>query len=217
LRILLIEDDTSLGRAVRDHLIAQNQAVDWVETREDAHAAYQGVLYDFVLLDLRLPDGNGLEFLQSLRDAKDATPVIILTAHDQVSDRIAGLNHGADDYLVKPFDLRELSARMLAVTRRLSGQAKSEIILGNMVVDMENKRVFIEGGEVGLSGREWTILEYMARRPSMLVSKGQIEEAIYAFGSEIESNAVEVYVSRLRKKIGRDKIKTHHGRGYSLC
>jgi len=217
MRVLLIEDDKSLGSAVRDHLAKQKHALDWMLTKEDAIAAHAAIIYDFILLDLRLPDGNGLEFLQSLRTNKDATPVIILTAHDQVSDRIAGLNHGADDYLVKPFDLDELSARIQAVQRRLYGQTKSEIILGRMVIDMDNKRVFIEGHDVPLSGREWTILEYLARHPSMLVSKGQIEEAIYAFGSEIESNAVEVYVSRLRKKIGRDRIKTHHGRGYSLC
>ena len=217
MRVLLIEDDKSLGRAVRDHLINQNNAVDWAETLEDAYAAVATTHYDFILLDLRLPDGSGLDFLKNIRAKNLGSPVVILTAHDQISERIEGLNSGADDYIVKPFDLYELTARIGAVARRTNGLSKSEIRIGSMTLDMENKRLFIEKKEIELSSREWVIIEHMATHPNMLVTKAQIEDTIYAFGSEVESNTVEVYISRLRKKIGKDRIKTHHGRGYSLC
>lgn len=217
MRVLLVEDDKSLGRAVRDHLVNQNNAVDWAETLEDAYAAVSTTRYDFILLDLRLPDGSGLDFLKNIRTKNLTSPVVILTAHDQISERIEGLNSGADDYIVKPFDLYELTARIGAVARRTNGLSKSEIKIGSMTLDMENKRIFIDNKEVELSAREWAIIEHMASHPNMLVTKAQIEDTIYAFGSEVESNTVEVYISRLRKKIGKDRIKTHHGRGYSLC
>lgn len=217
MRVLLIEDDKSLGRAVRDHLINQNNAVDWAETLEDAYSAVATTHYDFILLDLRLPDGSGLDFLKNIRAKNLGSPVVILTAHDQISERIEGLNSGADDYIVKPFDLYELTARIGAVARRTNGLSKSEIRIGSMTLDIENKRLFIDNKEVELSSREWAIIEHMATHPNMLVTKAQIEDTIYAFGSEVESNTVEVYISRLRKKIGKDRIKTHHGRGYSLC
>ena len=217
MRVLLIEDDKSLGRAVRDHLINQNNAVDWAETLEDAYSAVATTHYDFILLDLRLPDGSGLDFLKNIRAKNLGSPVVILTAHDQISERIEGLNSGADDYIVKPFDLYELTARIGAVARRTNGLSKSEIRIGSMTLNMENKRLFINNKEVELSSREWAIIEHMATHPNMLVTKAQIEDTIYAFGSEVESNTVEVYISRLRKKIGKDRIKTHHGRGYSLC
>ena len=217
MRVLLIEDDKSLGRAVRDHLVNQNNAVDWAENLEDAYAAVSTTRYDFILLDLRLPDGSGLDFLKNIRTKNLTSPVVILTAHDQISERIEGLNSGADDYIVKPFDLYELTARIGAVARRTHGLSKSEIKIGSMTLDMKNKRIFIDDKEVELSSREWAIIEHMASHPNMLVTKAQIEDTIYAFGSEVESNTVEVYISRLRKKIGKDRIKTHHGRGYSLC
>lgn len=217
MRVLLIEDDKSLGRAVRDHLGNQNNAIDWAENLEDAYAAVSTTRYDFILLDLRLPDGSGLDFLKNIRTKNLTSPVVILTAHDQISERIEGLNSGADDYIVKPFDLYELTARIGAVARRTNGLSKSEIKIGSMTLDMENKRIFIDDKEVELSSREWAIIEHMASHPNMLVTKAQIEDTIYAFGSEVESNTVEVYISRLRKKIGKDRIKTHHGRGYSLC
>ena len=216
MRVLLIEDDKSLGRAVRDHLINQNNAVDWAETLEDAYSAVATTHYDFILLDLRLPDGSGLDFLKNIRAKNLGSPVVILTAHDQISERIEGLNSGADDYIVKPFDLYELTARIGAVARRTNGLSKSEIRIGSMTLDMENKRLFIDNKEIELSSREWAIIEHMATHPNMLVTKAQIEDTIYAFGSEVESNTVEVYISRLRKKIGKDRNKTHHGRGYSL-
>ena len=185
MRVLLIEDDKSLGRAVRDHLVNQNNAVDWAATLEDADAAVSTTRYDFILLDLRLPDGSGLDFLKNIRTKNLTSPVVILTAHDQISERIEGLNSGADDYIVKPFDLYELTARIGAVARRTNGLSKSEIKIGSMTLDMENKRIFIDNKEVELRAREWAIIEHMASHPNMLVTKAQIEDTIYAFVSEV--------------------------------
>lgn len=216
MRILLVEDDQILGEAVRDHVLANGHAVDWFATVADARAALEVTGYGLVLLDLRLPDGSGLTLLKRLRAGGDATPVIILTAHDQISDRIEGLNSGADDYLIKPFDLDELSARILAVARRYAGKPASIVRLPGLVIDLANRHLLADGAAVSLSAREWAVLERLMERPGAIVSKIQIEEALYAFGSEIESNTVEVYVSRLRKKIGRDRIATVRGLGYSL-
>lgn len=216
MRILLIEDDEILGEAVRDHVIASGHAVDWFGTVSDAAAAVEVASYGLILLDLRLPDGSGLTLLKKLREREDATPVIILTAHDQISDRIEGLNSGADDYLVKPFDLNELSARIHAVARRYGGKPASLLRLPGVVVDQVNRHLTVDDAPVSLSSREWAVLERLLERPGAIVSKDQIEEALYAFGSEIESNTVEVYVSRLRKKIGKERISTMRGVGYSL-
>ncbi|MBB3977070.1 two-component system OmpR family response regulator [Rhizobium azooxidifex] len=216
MRVLLIEDDAILGEAVRDHVAAGGHAVDWVLELDDARAATKAVHYALILLDLRLPDGSGIAFLRALRDAGDRTPVIILTAHDQISDRIEGLNSGADDYLVKPFNLGELSARMLAVVRRYGGNPSPVIRLGALEIGPADRRIVSGDQEITLSGREWAVLDVLLARPGATVSKGQIEEALYAFGSEIESNTVEVYVSRVRKKLGHDHILTVRGVGYRL-
>ncbi|WP_275788057.1 response regulator transcription factor [Pararhizobium gei] len=216
MRILLVEDNMILGEAVRDHIVAAGHAVDWMTVLEDARAALHAVSYGLVLLDLRLPDGSGISLLKEMRAGKKTTPVIILTAHDQISDRIEGLNSGADDYLVKPFDLGELSARMLAVSRRFGGTVASELNIGNLRINPADRRVFAGAVEVALSGREWAVLDSLLSRQGAIVSKAQIEEALYSFGSEIESNTVEVYVSRLRKKLGRDHVVTVRGVGYKL-
>ena len=170
-----------------------------------------------VLLDLRLPDGDGIGLLKTIRATRDATPVIILTARDQISDRIAGLNHGADDYLVKPFDLGELSARIHAVARRARQRAAPLIEVGALRIEPATRQVSVAGTPVDLTAREWAVLERLTSRPGAIVSKEQIEEALYAFGAEVESNTVEVYVSRLRKKIGQNRIVTVRGLGYSLA
>lgn len=216
MRILLIEDNPALGEAVRDYLATAGHAVDWMQTLQDAYLASETVSYGLILLDLRLPDGLGLSLLQKLRALKDMTPVIVLTALDQISDRIDGLNAGADDYLVKPFDLGELSARMLAVSRRQSGFAVSSVEVGNLVVNQAGRKITDRGRSIELSGREWAVFDALLARPGALMSKRQIEEALYAFGTEIESNTVEVYVSRLRKKVGRDVVETVRGVGYRL-
>nr|WP_302795417.1 response regulator transcription factor [Shinella daejeonensis] len=212
----MIEDDAILGEAVRDYVAGIGHAVDWMRDLENGREATATVAYDLVLLDLRLPDGSGLGLLDALRAAGDATPVIILTAHDRISDRIEGLNAGADDYLVKPFNLGELGARILAVTRRHAGSARAVLDAGSLSIQLADRRVCVAGRPVDLSGREWAVLARLAARPEALVSKAQIEEALYAFGAEIESNTVEVYVSRLRKKLGRAAIETVRGIGYRL-
>ncbi|MET0747326.1 MAG: response regulator [Rhizobium sp.] len=216
MRILLVEDDDTLGSAVRDHIAATVHAVDWVKNLADAANAANSVHYGLILLDLNLPDGIGIDFLKSRRKNDDATPVIILTARDQISDRIEGLNSGADDYLVKPFNLGELSARIMAVARRYSGSPQPMLKIGDLEIDQSQRRLLLSGKDIILTGREWAVLDLLVARPGALVSKDQIEEALYAFGSEIESNTVEVYVSRLRKKIGKDRIRTARGVGYSL-
>ncbi|MBN9028939.1 MAG: DNA-binding response regulator [Rhizobiales bacterium 63-7] len=216
MRILLIEDDPVLGEALRDHVAGQGHAVDWMQTLGDARDALRVVDYALILLDLRLPDGSGIDFLRALRRRSDARPVIILTAHDQISDRIEGLNSGADDYLVKPFDLGELTARILAVSRRAGGNVAPVLAFGDFRINRADRQIVAGQDEVSLSGREWAVLDVLIARPGAIVSKGQIEEALYAFGSEIESNTVEVYVSRLRKKLGRQAILTLRGVGYKM-
>ncbi len=216
LRILLIEDDAVLGEAVRDYVAGLGHAVDWMQTLDDGRMATRAVDYDLILLDLRLPDGRGLTLLTELRRAGAVTPVIILTAHDQISDRIEGLNSGADDYLVKPFNLGELGARMLAVARRYAGSSLPVLEAGALSIQLADRRVLRDGQPVDLSSREWAVLARLANRPDAIVSKSEIEEALYAFGSEIESNTVEVYVSRLRKKLGKDCVETLRGIGYRL-
>lgn len=216
MRILLIEDDELIGGAVRDHIAATTHAIDWVKSIADAQAVTSSVNYGLILLDLQLPDGGGIEFLQRLRRRPDTTPVIILTARDQISDRIEGLNSGADDYLVKPFNLGELSARIMAVARRYVGSPQPTIRIDDLEIDQPQRRVNVSGKDVVLTRREWAVLDLLVARPGANVSKDQIEEALYAFGSEIESNTVEVYVSRLRKKIGKERIRTARGVGYCL-
>jgi two-component system OmpR family response regulator len=216
MRVLLIEDDASLGEAVRDHIAGDGHAVDWVKRLGEAEEAQAGVAFDLVLLDLNLPDGHGLDFLRRLRKRADATPVIILTAMDQISFRIDGLNAGADDYLVKPFDLSELSARLLAVSRRYGGNPNPLLTIGSVGIDLAHKTVTVEGGVTGVTGREWAVLARLIRHPGAIVSKSQLEDSLYEFGAEVESNAVEVYVSRLRRKLGPDIISTVRGLGYRV-
>ncbi|MEJ1157296.1 response regulator transcription factor [Prosthecomicrobium sp. N25] len=216
MRILLVEDDRGLGAAVRDQLAADGHSVDWVTNLADAGASMPAAVYELVLLDLMLPDGRGLDFLKSRRAAGDVTPVVILTARDQISDRIAGLNAGADDYLVKPFDLHELSARVRAVGRRYAGNPNPLVTVGDLDVDLAERTVRRGGKPIALTGREWALFEAFVQRPNALLSKGQLEERLYAFGAEVESNTIEVYIARLRKKVGAEAIATVRGMGYRL-
>lgn len=216
MRILLIEDDTVLGTAVRDQIAGDGQSVDWVTRLDAAGDAMASASYDLVLLDLMLPDGKGIGFLKVLRTKGDVTPVIILTALDQISDRIEGLNAGADDYLVKPFDLAELSARIGSVARRYTGNPNPIITHGALDVDLAARSIRRDGKPVPLTAREWALFEAFLSRPGQLLSKAQLEEKLYAFDSEIESNTIEVHVSRLRKKLGALVIETERGMGYRL-
>jgi two-component system OmpR family response regulator len=216
MRILLIEDDRTIGGAVRDHASADAHAVDWATTLAEARGFADVAAYGLVLLDLQLPDGSGISYLRDMRRRADATPVIVLTARDQISDRIEGLNSGADDYLVKPFDLGELSARIHAVARRYGQRSEPHMTVGPLAIVPAERRISRDGEPVELTAREWAVLDSLLGRPGSIVSKARIEDALYAFGAEIESNAVEVYVSRLRKKLGADTIATVRGIGYRL-
>ncbi|MHB2169035.1 response regulator transcription factor [Alsobacter sp. R-9] len=216
MRILLIEDDAVLGMAVRDQLVADGHSVDWLQRLGDADSAIRAAVFDLVLLDLMLPDGRGLDFLKGRRLAGDVTPVIIMTARDQISDRIAGLNAGADDYLVKPFDLFELSARINAVGRRYAGNPNPLVSIGDLEIDLAARSVRRQGRPVQLTAREWSLFEAFVQRPHTLLSKTQLEERLYSFDAEVESNTIEVHIARLRKKIGADMIETVRGLGYRL-
>jgi len=216
MRILLIEDDTVLGAAVRDQIAGDGHSADWVMRLDEAEDALAGAAFDLILLDLMLPDGRGIPFLKSLRSRGNATPVIILTALDQVSDRIDGLNAGADDYLVKPFDLAELSARIGSVARRYGGNPNPIVSHGALEIDRAARSVKRDGKPVPLTAREWALFDAFLARPGQLLSKSQLEEKLYAFDSEVESNTIEVHVSRLRKKLGSGVIETERGLGYRL-
>ena len=216
MRVLLVEDDHVLGEAVREHVAASGHGVDWMKRIDDAREALATVPYELILLDLNLPDGRGLDFLRGLRRNGSKVPVIVLTAMDQIASRIEGLNSGADDYLVKPFDLSELAARLAAVARRYGGNPNPLLRLGNLDIDLARRFISIAGRPVDLTAREWAVLERLLRRPNAIIGKSEIEESLYEFGAEIESNAVEVYVSRLRKKLGHDTIKTIRGVGYKV-
>jgi len=216
MRILLIEDDEVLGAAVRDQIAADGHSVDWATRLDAARDAMAVASYDLVLLDLMLPDGLGLTFLRALRGRGDVTPVIILTALDQVSDRIDGLNAGADDYLVKPFDLAELSARIGSVARRYAGNPNPLITLGALEIDLAAHSVLRAGKSVSLTAREWALFEAFLSRPGQLLSKKQLEDRLYSFEDEVGSNTLEVHVSRLRKKLGANVIETERGLGYRL-
>jgi two-component system OmpR family response regulator len=215
-RILLVEDDDSLGGAVRDQILADGHSVDWATRIGDAREHCRLAAYDLILLDLMLPDGRGLHLLRELRQRGDATPVIILTALDRLSDRIDGLNAGADDYLVKPFDLEELSARVRSVSRRYHGNPNPLVVIGELGIDLAARSVRRDGREVPLTAREWVLFESFVQRPGVILSKAQLEEQLYSFDREVDSNTIEVHVSRLRKKLGTDVIRTVRGLGYRL-
>lgn len=216
MRILLIEDDKVIGTAVREQIEADGHSVDWAQRLDAAGDALGGAKFDLVLLDLMLPDGRGIGFLKSLRARGSTVPVIILTALDQISDRIEGLNAGADDYLVKPFDLAELSARIGSVARRYSGNPNPVLLLQGLAIDLAVRSVQRGGKLIALTAREWVLFEAFLQNPTQLLSKAQLEERLYSFDAEIESNTIEVHISRLRKKLGATVVMTERGMGYRL-
>ena len=216
MRILLIEDAVGLGEVIRDQIAAEGHAVDWVQTISHAESSLHSTHYDLILLDLTLPDGSGMDLLTRMRKSGATSSVIILTAKDQISDRIKGLNAGADDYLVKPFDLAELSARIAAVSRRYARNPNPIVKIGALEIDLTQHLIARDGVPIDLTAREWALLEAFILRPGTLLSKAQLEDHLYAFGTEIESNTIEVYISRLRKKLGRDQLETVRGFGYRM-
>jgi two-component system OmpR family response regulator len=216
MRVLLIEDDTVIGSAVREQIEDGGHSVDWAQRLDSAQDAMASASFDLILLDLMLPDGRGISFLKGLRARGVQVPVLILTALDQISDRIEGLNAGADDYLVKPFDLAELSARIGAVARRYANHPSPAITWGDLAFDLAARSATRAGKTVTLTAREWVLIEAFLQRPSQLFPKASLEERLYSFDTEIESNALEVHISRLRKKLGAGIITTERGLGYRL-
>ena len=213
---MMIEDSPELALSLQRFLREEGHAVDHLADIEGAEAALAVGEYACVLLDLGLPDGSGLDLLRRLRARQDRTPVIIMTALDQISDRIAGLDSGADDYVVKPFDLRELGARIRAHARRGQGLPEARLELGGLQVDRAAARLWREGAEIRLTSREWAVFEALLGARGRVLSKAALEEALYTFDAQIEGNAVEVYISRLRQKIGTGAITTRRGLGYLL-
>lgn len=214
MRILLVEDAADLADAVMRYLRGGGHAVDLAATLADARAALDVAEYDAVLLDLSLPDGSGLKLLRAERARGNRCPIVIATARDQISDRIEGLDAGADDYVVKPFDLGEVEARLRAHTRRAGGDPAAEVMLGDFRVDRAAARLFRDDTEIRLTSREWAVLDSLLSARGRVLSRKALEERLYAFGDEIAGNAVEVYVSRLRAKLGSDMIETRRGLGY---
>lgn len=216
MRILLIEDEAALARPLIEYLRADNNVVEAFETLDEAQAAFTTMEYDVILLDLQLPDGDGLTFLSSVRAKQSRVPIIILTARDKVSDRIKGLNLGADDYVIKPFDLDEIKARIHTVCRRSAEIAVQDIVIGDLTICLSQHSVSRDGTTIRLTAKEWGLLETLVRRRTKIVPKDGLEAAIYSFGDEVESNALEAHISRLRSKLGKDVIVTHRGLGYGI-
>lgn len=216
MRLLVVEDDSLLGDAIQSGLRQLGHAVDWVRDAPAAEVALRAGDYAAVVLDLGLPGRSGLDILRDLRRRRDAVPVLILTARDTVEDRVGGLDAGADDYLVKPFDLRELAARLRALTRRPAGAAAPCLRAGGVELDPAAHTVRRDGEAVELSAREFALLHALLRHAGRVLTRAQLEEQLYAWGEEVESNALEVHVHHLRRKLTPDLIHTVRGVGYMV-
>ncbi|ARU04602.1 DNA-binding response regulator [Comamonas serinivorans] len=214
MKILLVEDDQMIGEVVLDTLRAEQWAVDWVKDGEMAETALATGDYDLVLLDLGLPRKDGLAVLRDLRARQVRVPVLVATARDAVADRVAGLDAGADDYIVKPYDIDELLARIRALVRRASGRAEPSYSWGDVRITPATREVTVKGEPVSLSAREWAVLEPLIARPGRVLSRPQLEEKLYSWRDEVSSNAVEVYVHGIRKKLGSGLIQNVRGLGY---
>ncbi|NVK31030.1 MAG: response regulator [Gammaproteobacteria bacterium] len=216
MRILLVEDEPILGDAVQSSLRLDGYAVDWVQDGQSALAALRTTDYAAMVLDIGLPKLDGLQVLSNLRAAHNAIPVLLLTARHTIEDRITGLDRGADDYLCKPFDLGELSARVRALTRRQPDLAQSIITIGNLSLNTSAKQVQLDDQTVELSAKEFSVLHDLMCHAGQVRSRGQLEAALYDWAHDIESNAIEVHIHHLRKKLGSQRIKTVRGMGYKI-
>jgi DNA-binding response OmpR family regulator len=217
MRLLLVEDDVMIGESVLDLLRAEGYAVDWVKDGDMALTALRTQDYDLVLLDLGLPRQDGLSVLSSLREDQNRTPVLITTARDALAQRVQGLDAGADDYLVKPYEPDELLARVRALIRRAYGRAEPVYHHQHISIDPAKREVLSHGQPVILSAREWAVLELLMARPGSVLSRKQLEDKIYSWRDEVSSNAVEVYIHGLRKKLGPELIQNIRGVGYVLA
>ena len=215
MRLLLLEDDDILGEGLRDFLRSEGHRIEWCTSLEMAQAL-QGEPMDALLVDWQLPDGSGVQWLAARRARGDSTPAIILTARDRLRDRIEGLDGGADDYLVKPFEPEELLARLRAVLRRSAGTSSERLRVGEVELDLSARSARLAGEAVALTAREWNVLEALARRAGRIVAKADLERLALGFDAELASNALEVHVSALRRKLGRELIETVRGLGYRI-
>jgi DNA-binding response OmpR family regulator len=216
MRVLLVEDDEMIGHSLREALSSQGWSVDWVKDGLLAQSAWADGGYACVLLDLGLPKRDGVEVLRHARGRGDATPVVVLTARDGVDDRIYGLDLGADDYLLKPYEVRELAARMRAVIRRRDGSAHSLIGNGGLQLDLTTREVLLAGERSQLSAREFALLHALLERPGAILSREQLENRIYGWGEEVTSNAVDVLIHGMRRKVGPDAIRNVRGLGWRV-
>lgn len=214
MRVLVVEDDSMIGESLCSALRQSGYAVDWVREGGEADTALLGERFALVLLDLGLPQRDGVEVLRAIRARNDNTPVIVITARDSLADRVIGLDAGADDYIVKPFELDELLARMRAVVRRHAGRGQSAIAVGSVTLDPSTREVTRNGANLALSAREYAVLEALMIRPGAILSRAQLEDRLYGWGEELESNAISVYIHQLRRKLGDGFIHTVRGVGY---
>lgn len=214
MKLLLAEDDPMIGASIEQGLRQAGFTVDWTRDGKAAEVALQTGSYALLILDLGLPRQDGMTLLRKIRQHADAVPVLIVTARDAVADRVSGLNLGADDYLVKPFDLDELIARVHAVIRRKSGRGRPEMRLGGLCLDSARREVHLDGAPLTLSRREFALLEALLERPGTVLSKEQLEERLYGWQDEVMSNAIEVHLHHLRRKLGADWIRNVRGVGY---
>lgn len=216
MKILLVEDDTMIGENIQIALDGEGIAVDWVKDGIAAEMALAPHAYDALLLDLGLPQKNGIEVLRGLRARGNSMPVLVITARDTIAERVLGLNNGADDYLVKPFDLEELIARLHALVRRARGGGEPVYKKGDVVINSATRQVMVSERQVILSSREWSILDALIARPGAILSRSQLEERLYGWSGDVESNAIEVYIHGLRKKLGTQFIANVRGLGYMV-
>lgn len=216
MRILVVEDNTLLGDGIQTGLRQQGFTVDWVQDGVAADIAIKGESYAAVVLDLGLPRRSGLDVLKGMRQSHQTTPVLILTARDAIEDRVSGLDAGADDYLVKPFDLEELAARLRALIRRSGGHAASTLTIGTLTLDPAARTVTYRDEEKALSAREFDLLHVLMNNAGRVMSREQLSSALYAWGEEIESNAIDVHLHHLRKKLSPDIVQTMRGVGYLM-
>ncbi len=216
MRVLVVEDDLMIGESLSEALQDEAYTVDWVKDGRQSILTLRVQPYDIILLDLGLPEVDGMGVLTAIRDAKIDTPVLILTARDQLKDRIAGLDSGADDYVVKPFELAEVFARMRVLIRRAQGKADNQVTVGNLSLDTAHKRVMMDGSSIDLTAKEYMLITTFMLSPEKIMSKSELEDSLYSWGGEVESNAIEFLIHSLRKKVGQDRIKNVRGLGWYI-
>jgi two-component system OmpR family response regulator len=214
-RLLLIEYDAGLGAGLREYLQADGHVVEWCRCLAEV-STLRNEPFDALLVDWQLPDGSGLDWVRSLRRQNDHTPVLVMTARDLLDDRVRGLDSGADDYMVKPFEPEELSARIRAITRRASGSGSPRLVFGEVEVDLLARAVRVSGVRAKLTAREWALVEALALRSGRLVDKRDLEALVMGLEGEVASNSLEVHISSLRRKLGRRFIETVRGLGYRI-